>query len=436
MNNSPIKTDVDRMFDIAEQAGLKLAIKGRTVALAVVGLLLVYTRGADRAPDFILAILIFAFLGVAHYRLIGSTRDRWWVKYAFLTLDVVLLSTAVAIAPPIPEPPLPQIFMFRFNIHPFYFLILGVAAFSFSPGLVLWGGVIGTVGWLAAFTWAYSQMSAPLSWSDMPDNPTTEQFLQVFLSPDFTGAESRGQETVIYLVVAILIAIVMHRSRQTVRFQLEAERDMTAVSQLFGRFVPTAVADSMIQNKGALDPIERSATVLFSDIAGFTKLTEARGAAAIVNTLNVFFDDASEVIGRHNGVVTQFQGDGILATFNVPLEDKDHAQNAFDASIELVELVRTKSFGGESLSIRIGLSTGPLVAGNVGGGGRQSYTVYGDPVNLAARLESLNKAHGTSVLISQSTAELIRGADIRRIGEVDIRGLSASIGLYTNRTEG
>lgn len=433
VSNPPIQTDVDRMFDVAEQTGLKLAIKGRLAALLVMGVLLVVSRGADRAPDFILAISVFVILGILHYRLIGSRFDRWWVKFAFLTIDVALLSIAVAIVPPTPEAPLPQIFMFRFNIYPYYFIILGVAAFSFSPGLVMWAGVIGSAGWLGAFGWVHSRMAAPLDWSDIPANPTAEQFLDVFLSPDFAASGSRLQEAVIYLVVAILIAIVMRRARQTVRRQLEAERDMTAISQIFGRFVPKAVADSMIRSKGALDPVERPATVMFSDLAGFTKMMEARGPKVIVETLNAFFDEASEIIGKRNGVVTQFQGDGILATFNVPLEDGDHAQNAFDTANDLVELVRAKRFGGESLKIRIGLSTGPLVAGSVGGGGRQSYTVYGDPVNLAARLESLNKAHDTTILMSQSTAELLHGADLHHIGEVEIRGLSAPIGIYTNR---
>ncbi len=433
MRNSPVQADVDGMFDAAEQAGLKLAIKGRLSAIAVVGLLMALTRGAERAPDFIAASLVFAILGIVHFKLIGSRFDRWWIKYAFLTLDVALLSIAVALLPPTPEAALPQIFMFRFNIYPFYFIILGIAAFSFSPGLVLWTGAIGSAGWLGAFFWVFSQMGAPLEWTDVPDNPTPEQFMQVFLSPDFAATGSRAQEALIYLVVAALIAIVMRRARQTVQRQLEAERDMNAVSQLFGRFVPSTVAESMIKNKGVLDPAERSATVLFSDLAGFTKLTEAKGPKAIVETLNAFFEEASQIIGRHNGVVTQFQGDGILATFNVPVEDKEHAKNAFAAANDLLKLVRENTFGGDILNIRIGLSSGPLVAGSVGGGGRQTYTVYGDPVNLASRLESLNKTHGTSILLSQSTADLLNGIELQRVGEVEVRGLSAPVNLYTNQ---
>ena len=143
----------------------------------------------------------------------------------------------------------------------------------------------------------------------------------------------------------------------------------------------------MIKDKGALDPIERQATVLFIDLTGFTKLTEAKGPRAIVDILNAYFDAATEIIGKHNGVVTQFQGDAILAIFNVPFEDEDHAQHAFDAATDLLDTVRNETFAGEQLAIRIGLNSGPLIAGNVGGGGRQSYTVHGDAVNLAARLE-------------------------------------------------
>ena len=83
------------------------------------------------------------------------------------------------------------------------------------------------------------------------------------------------------------------------------------------------------------------------------------------------------------------------------------------------------------MQIRIGISTGPLVAGSIGGGGRQSYTVYGDPVNLAARLENLNKEQGTRVLMSQSTAELLSDGETRRVGEVEVRGLSAPISVYS-----
>jgi adenylate cyclase len=435
MGNRHILSDIETTFSEAEQAGLKLAIKGRIAALCLVGLWLVTTRGSDRALGFTLAVLVFVALGLLHYWLIGSKFDRKWLKYVFLGIDIALLSSAVAIAPPTPEVQLGQAFMYRFDIFPLYFIILGVAAFSFSPGLVIWAGVAGSSGWIAAFAWISSGMERHLDWTDIPENPTKEQFLQVFLDEDFASLGSRLQEAVIFILVAALIAIVMRRARQTVRRQLEAERDMTAVSQMFGRFVPKAVVDSMIAGKGTLDPVERQATVLFTDLAGFTALTEARGPRAIVDILNAYFDAATEIIGKHNGVVTQFQGDAILAIFNVPFEDEQHAQLAFDAATDLLEMVQNKTFAGEDLAIRVGINTGPLIAGNVGGGGRQTYTVHGDAVNLAARLENLNKEYGTSLLISQSTADQLVNTDIQKIGETVVRGLSEPVGLFTCASE-
>lgn len=429
-NLTPAEPSKD-LFYIAEQAGLKIAIKGRLVTVVLFMTLMALTRGPDRAVDYILAGILFSLLGIAHYLLIGSRHDRYWIKYMFISIDIALLSAAVALLPAAPETDIPQIMIFRFSIFPFYFLLLGVAAFSFSPGLLLWTGVVGASGWFAAFAWVRVGMARALEWTDLPVDPTPTQFLAIVLDPDFAGWGSRLQEAIVFLVVAILLAIVMRRARQTVRRQLAAEREATLISSMFGRFVPAEVAETMIKDEGALDPVEREATVLFTDVAGFTSMTETKGPRAVVDTFNAFFDAASEVIGRHNGVVTQFLGDAILATFNVPVEDEQHAQRALDTAKDLMELVENETFAGEKLEIRIGLSSGPVIAGNVGGGGRQSYTVYGDSVNLAARLEGLNKEYGTSLLVSQSTADQVGQATLQRIGEIEVRGLSKPVAVYT-----
>ncbi len=419
------------LFNAAEQAGLKLAIKGRLVTVLLLTLLMSLTRGADRAPDYIMAGLLFGALGIAHYLIIGSRYDRSWVKYVFMTIDIALLSAAVALLPPEPSTNLPQIMIFRFGVFPIYFLFLGVAAFSFSPGLLLWTGLVGAAGWFGAFLRVRSGMEQRLEWTNMPAAPTPQEFLDIFLSPAFAGTGTRLQEALLFLVVAVLIAIVMRRARQTVRRQLAAERETSLISQMFGRFVPKAVAEEMIKDDGVLSPVERHATILFTDVAGFTRMTETKGPRAIVDTFNAFFDSSSEIIGRHNGVVTQFLGDAILATFNVPIEDGEHAQRALDAAMDLLKMAENESFAGERLTIRIGISSGPVIAGNVGGGGRQSYTVYGDPVNLAARLENLNKEFGTSLLVADSTAKQVRPGLLQRIGETEVRGLSEPIGVYS-----
>lgn len=424
---------LDRTFVKAEQSGLKLAIRGRLVALALIALWFVLSRGMDPSKSAAYAGLIaaFALLGVVHYCIIVWDKDHPLVKYLFITLDVVLLSALVATQPLFPSADLPQSMAFRNSVFPFYFVVLAVAAFSFSPRVVLWAGFAGAASWLGAFAWATQGMADRLEWSDMPLSPTREQFEAIFLNLNFVGTGSRMQESVAYLAVALLTALAVARARSIVRQQIIAERERAELDQVFGQYVPPAITAALVADRGVLTPAERTATVLFVDLADFTALTREVGAVGTVGVLNAFFDVVAGVIGHHRGVITQFQGDAVLATYNVPVEDPQHAERAVRTALEILDTVHSRDFEGLQLRVRIGVATGPVVAGSVGGGGRQSYTVHGDTVNLAARLEALNKSHGSELLIAASTAELVRDQfALEDQGKVDIRGL-APIGVYT-----
>ena len=158
---------------------------------------------------------------------------------------------------------------------------------------------------------------------------------------------------------------------------------------------------------------------------------ERAGAVRTVEILNAYFDEVTRIIGARNGIVTQFQGDAVLATFNVPVEDAGHAGNAFEAARAILACVAGREFAGERIRVRIGINTGSLVAGNVGGGGRQSYTVHGDAVNLAARLEALCKEHGTSLLLSATTAKALPEAKLVAVGDIAVRGLAEPVTVFS-----
>ena len=143
-----------------------------------------------------------------------------------------------------------------------------------------------------------------------------------------------------------------------------------------------------------------------------------------------------EILERHRGVVTQFQGDAILATFNVPVPDPAHAANALRAAMEMQDATRHREFAGQRIGSRIGINTGPLVAGAVGAKGRLSYTVHGDAVNLAARLEALNKELGTRILVSGATAEQVEGFDLEPMGEVGVRGQTERVRIMRSARSG
>lgn len=215
---------------------------------------------------------------------------------------------------------------------------------------------------------------------------------------------------------------------------VEGLRERDLIRDLFGRYVPETVAATLITDRGGLGPQLSTATVLFADLAGFTAMSERLDPPAIVEVLNGYFSAMVDIIEGHGGVVTQFQGDAILAIYNVPIADPDHAQKAVRTAIEMQRAVAARTFAGHRLSCRIGINTGEVVAGSVGASGRLSYTVHGDAVNLAARLEQLNKRYETQTLISGTTANLIEDVELRAMGEVEIRGKDEPVTLFAVKT--
>jgi class 3 adenylate cyclase len=203
------------------------------------------------------------------------------------------------------------------------------------------------------------------------------------------------------------------------------------IRETLGRFVPEEVAHSLLAGGGRIEPQQVDATILFCDIESFTQLTESLGPVKMVDVLNTFFSAMVAILERHDGVVTQFQGDAILATFNVPITNPDHATNAIRAAEEMLACVASSDFAGEVLNVRIGVNTGSIVAGAIGAEGRLSYTVHGDAVNLAARLESLNKEYGTRLLVSEKTMKLSPDLEFSQVGESAVRGQTKSILVYT-----
>ena len=208
-------------------------------------------------------------------------------------------------------------------------------------------------------------------------------------------------------------------------------RERKIIRDTLGRFVPEKVASSLLTGGGKIEVQQTEATILFCDIESFTSLTESLGPVKIVEVLNSYFSAMVEILEQFEGVVTQFQGDAILATFNVPITNSSHAENAIRAAMKMLNGVGTQAFDGEKLDIRIGINTGQVVAGAIGAKGRLNYTVHGDAVNLAARLEEMNKTYGTQILISDRTASMLSDFSFRAIGETTARGQSKSIILYT-----
>jgi adenylate cyclase len=214
-------------------------------------------------------------------------------------------------------------------------------------------------------------------------------------------------------------------------------RQEEMIRRLFGRYVTPEVAEHAIAHGSELGGQQTVATVLFTDIRDFTALTERLPAAVILDLLNRYFEAMSDAVMRHGGLINKFGGDSLLAVFGTPLNPSGrHADDAVSAAREMLSaLVRfnadQRRRGEPELRIGIGIATGTVIAGNLGSEERLEYTVIGDTVNLASRLESLTKTRAEGVLLDETTAIEVQDTPLRSLGEAQVRGKQAPTTLYT-----
>jgi adenylate cyclase len=202
------------------------------------------------------------------------------------------------------------------------------------------------------------------------------------------------------------------------------------------KFVDTQVADKVIDDQDILKPRKNNVTVMFCDIRSFTSICEMMSPEEVVEMLNGYLETMVHVIQAHGGVIDKFGGDSILAVWGVPSEQENHAMNAAVCAIAMRKELRLFNRHRESvnkipISIGVALHSGPVIAGAIGAESRLDYTVIGDTVNTAARLESLTKEFGADTLISHSTWELIKDkAMASRVKEVKVKGKSQATMIY------
>jgi adenylate cyclase len=218
-------------------------------------------------------------------------------------------------------------------------------------------------------------------------------------------------------------------------------REKRRVKRIFSRYVSKDVYQQLMASPtdAVLGGQRRQMTVLFSDMRGFTTLSEQGQAEDLVRQLNQYFTRMVDVVFAHRGTVDKFVGDMVMALYGAPLPDADHADHAVQTALAMVAALHDLNRqwladGRSSLDIGIGINSGEMIAGNIGSDTIMSYTVIGDNVNLGARLESLNKDYGTRILISDATRRLLRGSyDIRPLGEVTVKGKTRAVVIFEVR---
>lgn len=206
-------------------------------------------------------------------------------------------------------------------------------------------------------------------------------------------------------------------------------KEREALHEAFGAFVDPLVAERVLEEGTVLEGEEVEVSVLFLDIRGFTAFAERSSAAEVVRQLNEFYERVVPLLERHGGHANKFIGDGLLGVFGAPDKLADHADRAVAAALAIAGMVR-RTYRGK-LRIGVGVNSGTVVAGTIGGGGRVEFTVIGDVVNTAARVESATRETGDDVLITEATRALLRH-DFGRFeerGAVELKGKTEKVRL-------
>jgi adenylate cyclase len=291
-------------------------------------------------------------------------------------------------------------------------LLTGLAIFWLRPLWALLSVIIIAVASLLAASWAFETWGLILPLAD------------------------------VWLGLAVLtpLGLGSHYARERVR-RRKSESERKQVMDIFSRFVSEDVAARMWERRGqdAFAGEARTVTVIFTDIRGFTTLSESVSSKTVVDWLNDYFGRMYEVIRAHGGHINKFMGDGLMIVFGAPIDrgDREEAQAAVACGLAMLAAVDRmnldwKIFGRPEIRIGVGINTGEATCGVVGAQERLEYTLIGDTVNLASRLESATKELGAPIVISATTARLLGdNYEIRSLGEIRVKGKTLSTSVYT-----
>lgn len=243
-----------------------------------------------------------------------------------------------------------------------------------------------------------------------------------------------------YLMTAIspILAVLAGYVSSTVYHFVVERKQRMLIKAMFSTYVNPSVVEELILNpdKLKLGGERRELTVLFSDIEGFTTISEGMSPEELVGDLNEYLSAMTDVVFRNDGTLDKYEGDAIMAFWGAPIPQADHALRACISALQMEErLVAIRAAwmqqGKPSLNIRIGINTGEMVVGNMGGMGKFDYTVIGDSVNLASRLEGANKQYKTKIMASEQTYDLVKESILgRELDLITVKGRSAPLRIF------
>ncbi len=250
---------------------------------------------------------------------------------------------------------------------------------------------------------------------------------RVFLEPPIYVAKS-----IMLLIAGIIAGFVTDQIGKGILKSFHVVEERNRIKNIFGQHVSPSVVEKLIGDSGEINSETRHVCMMFFDIRDFTSFSESRKPEEVVNFLNIIFEVIIQIITKHGGIINKFLGDGFMAVFGAPIHSDRNETNAVSASLDIIKTIH--KLQSERLipptNVGIGLHCGETVTGNVGSNLRKEYTIIGDVVNLASRIEQLNKQFDSQLLISHEVYSALENKIGESCGEVSVKGRLEPVKIY------
>lgn len=428
-------------FEDAERRGLMLAAQVRTIAMSVIIVWVAFdSPNAGMAYFYdLLQVSLFAFLGVAQW---FCYRRRIYIdtlKYVFVFLDCALLATIFSMPDPYDTIQIPPAVRMDGSTYSYFFIILMQATFSFRPSLVIWCGLCMATARTGMLVWFLNQ---PGVFTNLDlETQTVEAFVTARADPNFLYLGFWAADVLVSLLVALGLSVVVRRSRHMVQRRTVAERSRANLARYFSPNVVDHLSTAQDALSGAH---QQKVAVLFADIMGFTKMCENEPPGAVIQLLREYHNRLGAAVFANDGTLDKYMGDGLMASFGTPDPTPDDARNALQCAMDMLASLEVwnterRANGQDEVRVGIGISYGDVIVGDIGNERRLEYSVIGDVVNVASRLERLTRTMNSplvvsddlvSEIVSEGHADMPALAQLGSNSSVQVKGRSGRVSVW------
>jgi len=423
----------------AKHEGLRLAVRARYVALVVIALLMPILNPTWEQLYYLVLLIPFAVIGWAQVKVgrVGHSR----AELALLFCDLALLTFIAVVPNPFSSSHWPVAMQYHLGNFIYFFVLLAGATLAYSWKTVITVGTWTSVLWIIGVIWVWFQPD--------PDLELTARIAAAIgddhrmfglISPNSIVVPARIQEIVVFMIVAVTLAIAVRRGNELLIHHAAIERERTNLARYFS---PNVVEELSRHDEPLKQVRTQNVAVLFVDIVGFTAFAEARSPEEVVRTLRAFHALMEQEVFRHKGTLDKYLGDGLMATFGTPFAGDADASNALRCAQAMMTAAdtwsRQRAAAGEPpIRVSFGLHYGPVVLGDIGLTCLE-FAVIGATVNAASRLEALTRTLDCALIASD---DLVKRAKTE-VGSADaefarlvaqapqsIRGLEQPIAIW------